>query len=179
MVTDKVLGNLENFTVNSREVDKVYMEWFELEKKRIKKQTDRGEEIGIVVPADVHLKNHDVIYADQEKIIAIEQLPCELTVVRVDTMKQMGRLCFELGNRHLSLAISDNEVRVVYDEPTFLYLKKLGFDAEKKRGLFENYTVCHAHGHGEEAHHGHTHGHHHHETGIHEHKNRDFNCQAC
>lgn len=50
MVTDKVLGNLENFTVNSREVDKVYMEWFELEKKRIKKQTDRGEEIGIVVP---------------------------------------------------------------------------------------------------------------------------------
>ena len=31
MVTDKVLGNLENFTVNSREVDKVYMEWFELE----------------------------------------------------------------------------------------------------------------------------------------------------
>ena len=164
MVTDKVLGNLENFTVNSREVDKVYMEWFELEKKRIKKQTDRGEEIGIVVPADVHLKNHDVIYADQEKIIA---------------MKQMGRLCFELGNRHLSLAISDNEVRVVYDEPTFLYLKKLGFDAEKKRGMFENYTVCHAHGHGDEAHHGHTHGHHHHETGIHEHKNRDLNCQAC
>ena len=74
MVTDKVLGNLESFTVNSREVDKVYMEWFELEKKRIKKQTDRGEEIGIVVPADVHLKNHDVIYADQEKIIAIEQI---------------------------------------------------------------------------------------------------------
>ena len=157
MVTDKVLGNLESFTVNSREVDKVYMEWFELEKKRIKKQTERGEEIGIVVPADVHLKNHDVIYADQEKIIAIEQLPCELTVVRVDTMKQMGRLCFELGNRHLSLAISDNEVRVVY----------------------ENYTVCHAHGHGDETHHGHTHGHHHHETGIHEHKNRDLNCQAC
>ena len=63
--------------------------------------------------------------------------------------------------------------------PARRILKKLGFDAEKKRGLFENYTVCHAHGHGDEAHHGHTHGHHHHETGIHEHKNRDFNCQAC
>ncbi len=161
MVVDKVIGNLDSFTINSREVDKIYMEWFELEKKRIKKTTDKGEDIGITVPMDVHLKNHDIVYADAERIIVLEQLPCELTTVSVDTMKEMGRLCFELGNRHLSLSIMDNEVSVVYDEPTYQYLIKLGFKAEKRRGLFENYTVCHAHGHAH-AHtdtDGHTHAH--------------------
>ncbi len=175
MVTESILGNLESFTINSREVEKVYLEWFELEKKRIKKVTDKGEEIGILVPSDRRLQNHDVVYADVKRIIAIEQLPCDLTTIYVDTMQKMGRLCFELGNRHLSLAITDNAVSVVYDEPTYLYLKKLGFDVEKRRGLFENYTVCHAHGHMH-----HSHEHHSHEAGHeHEHKNKDLDCQAC
>lgn len=174
MVTEKILGNLESFTINSREVEKVYLEWFELEKKRIKTTTDKGEEIGILIPSDSRLKNHDVVYADDKRIIAVEQLPCDLTTVHVDTMQEMGRLCFELGNRHLSLAIADNSVSVVYDEPTYLYLKKFGFDVEKRRGLFENYTVCHAHGHSD----GHTH-HSHGTEQVHEHKNKDLGCQAC
>lgn len=145
MIIDKVLGSLESFTINAREVDKVYMEWFELEKKRIKKTTEKGEEIGIAV--DLHLENHDVLYADEKKIIVIEQLPCDLTTITVENMRQMGRLCFELGNRHLSVAIEDHQVSVVYDEPTYFYLEKLGFHVEKRRGIFENYTICHAHGH--------------------------------
>ena len=46
-------------------------------------------------------------------------------------MIEMGRLCFELGNRHLSLKIDDDCVCVPYDHPTFEYLLKLGFNAEK------------------------------------------------
>lgn len=145
MIINKVLGSLESFTINAREVEKVYMEWFELEKKRIKKTTEKGEEIGIAV--DLHLKNHDVLYADEQKIIVIEQLPCDLTTITVENMRQMGRLCFELGNRHLSVVIEDHQVSVVYDEPTYSYLEKLGFHVEKRRGIFENYTICHAHGH--------------------------------
>lgn len=79
-------------------------------------------------------------------LFAVKILPCELTVVKVASMQAMGRLCFELGNRHLSLAIEEDRVRVPYDEPTFLYLEKLGFAPEKMLGEFRHFTVCHGHG---------------------------------
>ena len=96
----------------------------------------------------------------QEEFIHVDVLPAELTVVPVATMQEMGRLCFELGNRHLSLSIGEKEVSVPYDEPTFLYLAKLGFKPEKKKEKFTHFTVCHAHGHshGEDTH-SHDHAH--------------------
>lgn len=62
-------------------------------------------------------------------------------------MKEMGRLCFELGNRHLSLSISENNVKCPYDEPTFEYLKKLGFSVTKTHEKFSGYIECRAHAH--------------------------------
>ncbi|MGN1119919.1 MAG: hypothetical protein ACI4Q4_06145, partial [Oscillospiraceae bacterium] len=88
-----------------------------------------------------------------------EITPCDLVSVSVSSMQEMGRLCFELGNRHLSLAISDGAVKCPYDEPTFEYLKKLGFRAEKTHEKFTGYIECRAHAHT----HSHDHEHHHHE----------------
>ncbi len=158
MRINEILGNLQDFPLQGRRVDTVSLEWFELEKKLLRKTTAEGEELGITVSSP--LKDQDVLYADEEKIIAVRQLPCTLTVTPVDSMQKMGRLCFELGNRHLSLAIEADHVTVIYDEPTFLYLQKLGFAPEKKEGLFTHYTVCHGHSHGDEGHaHSHEHDH--------------------
>ncbi len=157
MRINEILGNLQDFPLQGRRVDTVSLEWFELEKKLLRKTSAEGEELGIVV--EKPLKDQDVLYADEEKIIAVAQKPCTLTVTPVDSMQRMGRLCFELGNRHLSLAIEEDHVTVIYDEPTFLYLQKLGFAPEKKEGLFTHYTVCHGHSHGDA--HGHEHAHEH------------------
>lgn len=43
----------------------------------------------------------------------------------------MGRLCYELGSRHISSEISENIVKCPFDEGLFLSLKTLGFQAEK------------------------------------------------
>ncbi len=167
MRINEILGNLQDFPLTGRRVDTVSLEWFELEKKLLRKTSAEGEELGILV--EKPLQNGDVLYADDEKVIAVQQLPCTLTVTPVDSMQKMGRLCFELGNRHLSLAIEEDRVTVIYDEPTFLYLQKLGFAPEKQEGLFTHYTVCHGHSHGDDSHggeHSHAHGHEHsHEHG--------------
>lgn len=145
MLVEKVLGNIKDYPIDGRTVEKVYIEWYELDKKLQRKKSDAGEEIGIRV--DTHLHEGDILYADEKKVIALDLLPCELTVVEVHTMQEMGRLCFELGNRHLSLSIGEHEVRVPYDEPTFLYLEKLGFAPKRREAKFSNFTVCHAHEH--------------------------------
>lgn len=148
MVVNKILGNIADYPIGDRSVEEVPLEWYELEKKRMRKALAGGGEIGICLESEsLHLHEGDVLYADDVRVIIAAVMPCELTVIEVTTMKEMGRLCFELGNRHLSIAIEENKVTVPYDEPTFYYLDKLGFSLEKTEGKFSHFTECHVHTH--------------------------------
>lgn len=145
MVVEKILGSIEDYELGSRRADRVFLEWFEADKKLLHKQTESGMEIGIRV--NQPLKDGDILYVNSERIIFVEILPTELICVKVETMLKMGRLCFELGNRHLQLDISEDEVRVPYDAPTFEYLEKLGFNPLKVRGKVSHLILCHSHRH--------------------------------
>lgn len=155
MIVEKIVGHKDSVDLTNMDIDIVPIEWYELDKKLLRKDSRNGEEIGIRVIE--RLEDGDILYMEGNKVVLLEVQPCELTVVKVDTMETMGRLCFELGNRHLSLSIQADQVSVVYDKPTFEYLEKLGFSPEKKTGKFTNFTVCHAHGHSHEHSHEHSH----------------------
>lgn len=97
MIVEKTIGNLKDYPAEGRPVDYVGLEWYELDKKLLRKTLENGEDIGIRLQN--HLHEGDILYADEKRIIAVKILPCELTVVKVASMQAMGRLCFELGNR--------------------------------------------------------------------------------
>ena len=48
MIAEKILGNLSESTP-SVEIDTVELDWFEAEKKRIRKTTAGGRDIGIAI----------------------------------------------------------------------------------------------------------------------------------
>lgn len=152
MIVQKVIGHLNHTDKN---VDTVTIDWFERDKKRLKKISSKGIEIGISV--EEPLNDGDILYEDDNTIIVVEIAESELIKINVSNMIEMGRLCFEIGNRHISLSISEDNVKIPYDEPTYEYLKKLGFDANKVKERFTNYTECKGHGHS----HVHDHDHHH------------------
>ena len=54
MIAEKILGNLSESTP-SVEIDTVELDWFEAEKKRIRKTTAGGRDIGIAI--DEQLKD--------------------------------------------------------------------------------------------------------------------------
>lgn len=157
MVAEKVLGNIRKQPVEKTQVP-VFFEWFELEKKRIAKTAEDGTKLGVCI--DSRLADGDILAETETACYVVTVLPSRLIKIHVDTMQQMGRLGFELGNRHLSLKIAEHEVWVPYDLPTFLYLKKLGFAAEDVQETFTDFIECRAHGHshGQETHeHNHKH----------------------
>lgn len=161
MIAEKIIGKL---TQTNKNVEYVSIDWFERDKKLLRKTTDAGKDIGIKI--DAPLNENDIIYEDDDRIIAVTIAPSDLISVNIGSIEEMGRLCFELGNRHLSLAIGHDNVKCPYDEPTFEYLKKLGFNAVKTHEKFTGYTECrgHAHtdAHGNEEHcHEHRHSHEH------------------
>lgn len=169
MVIEKVLGKRPDKT--EKRMDVITVEWYEREKKRMRKTTSAGEEIGITV--EEPLKDGDVLAEDDNRIIVVEYVPCEVMQISITTMQEMGRLCFELGNRHLSLEIDHDKVCVPFDEPTFLYLQQLGFHPEKTYAKLADITVCkgHGHGNGETGHNHHSeHEKHHHHHGEHGHE---------
>lgn len=154
MIAEKILGSIYDTDV-SVPIDHVLLDWFEADSKRLRKTTEGGREIGIAVGEK--LSDGDILYMDGEICIAVKLTECELTKITVSSMEEMGRLCFEIGNRHLSLKITESEVLIPYDAPTEQHLKNLGFDCEKIIGTFDDFIVCKAHGHS------HSHGHHHHD----------------
>ncbi|MCR5167795.1 MAG: urease accessory protein UreE [Oscillospiraceae bacterium] len=156
MICTEILGNISGIHTD-KTVHCVSVEWFERDKKILRKVLESGEEIGIRCVQK--LSEGDILFEDDKNIIAVSIAPCDLISTPVRNMREMGRLCFELGNRHLTLAISDDNVRCPYDEPTFAYLQKLGFSSEKVHERFDDYIECRAHGHSNE----HGHSHHHHE----------------
>lgn len=158
MIAEKIYGKLG---ATDKQVETVEIEWFEREKKLLRKTTSSGEEMGI--KTEEPLNDGDILFEDENRVIAVEIAPCDLIHVPVSSMQQMGRLCFELGNRHLSLAIGESSVRCPFDHPTFEYLKKLGFEAVKVHEKFVGYTECKAHAHTHTHSHSHSHSHEHHE----------------
>ncbi|MGN0605522.1 MAG: urease accessory protein UreE [Oscillospiraceae bacterium] len=142
MITEKIYGKLGN---TDKHIDTVSVEWFERDKNILRKTTSAGDEIGIKI--NETLNENDIIFEDDNRIIVVEIAPSELISAKVSTMKEMGKLCFELGNRHLSLAVYDDCVKCPYDAPTFEYLKKLGFTVEKTYEKFTGYTECKGHSH--------------------------------
>ncbi len=151
MICDKILGNIKD-----RDTDKtlrrVRLEWFERKKKLLRKTLDDGEEIGIRCAEP--LSDGDIIFEDGASLVVVCVMPCDLIETRVDTMREMGRLCLELGNRHLPVAIEDGGAKCPYDAPTLEYLRKRGFSSRKIRACFDGYIECAAH-----SHEGHDHAH--------------------
>ena len=164
MVCSKIFGNVSNVHTD-KTMNCVSVEWFETDKKILRKVLDNGQEVGI--RCDKKLEDGDILFEDDKSMIVVRVAPCDLISTSVRSMREMGRLCFELGNRHLTLAISDDNVKCPYDAPTLAYLQKLGFSSEKVHERFDDYIECKAHGHSHDHEHSdgsdHCHPHHHHE----------------
>ena len=106
MIVNKILGNIRDYEAGERTVDPVWLEWYELEKKLLRKTSEAGEEVGIRLEDSSHthgsgaeghsrpMEDGDILYADDSRVIVVRLLPCEVTVIPVHTMKEMGRLCF-------------------------------------------------------------------------------------
>ena len=67
MVIEKILGQLHE---TDKDVDTVSIEWFERDKKILKKTSKKGIEIGIRL--DRPLNDRDILYEDENCIIAVK-----------------------------------------------------------------------------------------------------------
>jgi len=92
--------------------EKLKISRIELEKRILRRKTDRGTDVGLKLDPGVTLRNGDV-FKNEDRRIVIEQLPEKVISVKLKTKNMpyvMGLIGHIIGNRHRPISIKREEI---------------------------------------------------------------------
>ncbi|MGE9657769.1 urease accessory protein UreE [Snodgrassella alvi] len=171
IIIQTIIGNLQTLTqekqITTQMLDTVCLQWFEADRRIIRTTTAGGREIAFrLLKEGQRLHHDDVVYLDKQLVIAVQIEPSDVMVLAPQTLPEMARACYEIGNKHTPLFLDGNELLLPFDKPLFEWLQAAGFaPTRQQRRLSEQLRANSAPGIGAGHSHSHSHditGHHHH-----------------
>lgn len=125
---------------------------YELRKKaRIKTKLDSGEEVGIMLPRGLVLRDGDGLQSDDGVIAKVIAAAEEVSVARSDNKLLLAKAAYHLGNRHMPLQIEENYLIYLKDHVLDEMVENLGFKINHEMRAFEPesgaYSTHSGHGH--------------------------------
>ncbi len=151
------------------------------QKSRFKAKLASGEEVGVMLPRGEVLRGGDLVTASDGRVIEIVSSPEDLLHVEAGSARDLARIAYHLGNRHVAVEVGDGYLRIAHDHVLDRMLEGLGAKVSHVAAPFEpesgaysgvghehgaakihdhHHGQGHDHGHGHD--HEHDHGHHHH-----------------
>lgn len=115
MIIEEIMGNVETVDINGRHIERVYMASDDLVKRIQRVKTDHGNEVGIRLKEPKDIVDGDILYMDERNVILVSVSADDLLVIRPASIKQMGEIAHQLGNRHLPAQFEENIMLVQYD----------------------------------------------------------------
>jgi urease accessory protein len=139
MIVKEKIGHISNFQIGNKEIDYLYLDWFETGKRILHKKTTSGQEVVMkFLRENQQLGQGDILFADETRLIVVAILPCECLIINPRSKFELASLCFEIGNKHLPLFYQDDKLLVAYDAPLFRLLVSSGYDVVKEDARLEN-----------------------------------------
>lgn len=133
MLLEKKIGNLHSHMANGKPIDWLQLQWHETRKRIFRKQTTGGKDVAIkFLNENPDLTEGDILFEDDNIIIAVAVLPCECIVIKPVNMFEMASVCYEIGNKHLPLFYEEESVLVPFDAPLMRLLQVQGYDVNKE-----------------------------------------------
>ncbi len=133
MLVQKKIGNINYNTIDSKAIDWLQLEWHETRKRILRKQTVSGKEVAIkFLNENPDLMEGDILFEDDNNIIAVSVLPCECIVIKPTSMFEMASICYEIGNKHLPLFYEEESLLVPFDAPLMKLLSAQGYEVKKE-----------------------------------------------
>lgn len=136
ILINAIQGNIKAVNIGARVVDLLPLEWFETGKKIMRRYTRNGIETAWrELPV---LQDGDILWMDENVVIAVSILPAAAIVLKPATMLEMATICYEIGNKHLPLFIVSDEVLVPYEDPLFRWLEAKGYAPRQEQRILTN-----------------------------------------
>ncbi|KZM53229.1 urease accessory protein UreE [Geobacillus stearothermophilus] len=133
MIVETIIGNIRALSSLPPHIERVYMPSDDLVKRIQRVVTDHGREIGIRLKEAKELVDGDVLWMDEHNAIVVSVLPDDLLVIQPVSMKQMGEIAHQLGNRHLPAQFEEGEMLVQYDYLVEELLQQLGIPYKREK----------------------------------------------
>ncbi|WP_353948409.1 urease accessory protein UreE [Sporolactobacillus sp. Y61] len=118
MIIEKIKGNINTILPEKQKafhIEKVFLESSDLLKRIQRVKTDHEREIGIRLSAHTELHTGDILYQKDNQLIIVDVLPEEVLAIHPGSIQEMGKIAYQLGNRHLPVQFEGNEMLVQYD----------------------------------------------------------------
>jgi len=133
MLIQQKLGNINSSSAN-KTIDWLDLEWHETNKRILHKKTRSGKAVTMkFLKENQNLTQGDILFEDAEMVIVIDIPLCEAIVIRPKNNFEMAAICYEIGNKHLSLFFQDDELLIAYEAPLFNLFSSLGYEVKKEK----------------------------------------------
>jgi urease accessory protein len=141
------------------------------QKSRLRTRLVSGEEVGVMLPRGEILRGGDLVTASDGRIVEIVSQEEKVLHVEAGSPRELARVAYHLGNRHVPVEVGDGFLRIAEDYVLEEMLRKLGARVSRLEAPFEPEAGAYAGGHSHDGeheakihdqHHDHDHDHHHH-----------------
>ncbi len=149
---------------DARAVDCVTLDAQERHRRRVVLTGERGTRFLLDLPHAMALHDGDGLLLDDGGIVRIAGRPEPLVEIAAANPRELARLAWHIGNRHLDVELAGDRLRIRRDHVIEDMLRGLGARLTAIEAPFdpERGAYGHHHGHGDADHHGHGHDGHHH-----------------
>ena len=124
--------------------DRVALTWEQRQRSRQKLLTMRGCEIALALPTGTRLQAGDLLSAPAGWI-AVELALEDLLLVRPRSPQETAFVAYQIGNRHLPLAIDEQGLKTLYEPVLESYLGQQGIPVERAQLPFSPVSATSGH----------------------------------
>lgn len=139
---ETLLGNLRDFPVGSRPVERVPVASSAMTRRLLRLPSSIGD-LGLMLD-DVRVRDGDVLVADETRVIAIQVIPDDVLIAYPASIAQAVEIAHALGNRHIPVIREGDAIVIGYAEPLEELLVRGGVRYERVARVMERPFV-HAH----------------------------------
>lgn len=134
MIVKTILGNIKNYDLDGKTIDRVNISPDDRLKKIVRLKSDSGVEIGISLDDDVILHNGDILAKDERRVFVLNCLPQEVLIIKPKDITQMGVVAHSIGNRHIPAIFENGEMIIENDYLIVEWLdkSKVEYEVAKK-----------------------------------------------
>lgn len=116
MVFNEIVGNIKDISnIENYHIETIYINNEDLLKRILRVTSDHKREYGISLENGEKLKDGDLLYNKDNKLIVIKVNCEDVLVIKPKSMNEMGEIAHALGNRHLQAQFYNGEMIIQYD----------------------------------------------------------------
>ncbi|WP_139691664.1 urease accessory protein UreE [Sporolactobacillus terrae] len=135
---NKIIGSMNELSFEEQSkyhIEKVYVKNEDLAKRLHHLVSDHNREISILLEKGNHLHVGDIIEKTEKNLLIVDVLNEDVLVIYPSSMRQMGIIAHNLGNRHLPAQFTENAMIIQYDPvaETYLCENKFTYQRENRR----------------------------------------------